>query len=73
MLTGGKISKDNKKRERKEAENIAAGRPKEEGTGGVLGGIKRKLQEVSTTIQPHRLNGARPIVRPPFPWAMIDG
>ena len=46
VLTGGKISFDNRKREKQERENLATGRPKDQGTDGVAGAIKRKLQEV---------------------------
>ncbi len=48
MLTGGKFSPIAKARVKKEEENLAAGRPMDEGTGGIAGKLNRLIREVSS-------------------------
>ncbi|KAJ9616352.1 hypothetical protein H2200_000070 [Cladophialophora chaetospira] len=45
VLTGGKVSLQAREQKKKEQENLAAGRPLDEGTGGIVGGLKRLVRE----------------------------
>ena len=54
VITGGKISSVAWRHEKKEKENLAAGRPVDEGTGGLVGGLRRLIREVSKRSLPRQ-------------------
>ena len=60
MLTGGKISPHAREQKKIEEENRAAGRPIDSGTGGIVGGLRRLVREVSTEsdLSYHVLTGS---------------